>query len=125
MPEIKVISSESSPAIPRMVKGRGTMHALVWPGMGARMRSLHLTQLKSNSATRKLRHDSEAVYYVIRGDVVAADLDTGESHEVQEGGFIFIEPMTTYSLRCSRGSSEIVGGPCPPDPNLYEGMSWG
>lgn len=120
--EIQVISSHSSPVIPGLVKGEGSARALVWPGMGARKRSLHFIQLMPGGQTCHLRHHSEAVYYVIKGKVTTTDLGTNQTQEAVAGAMIFIEPDTAYVLH-SAVSSDVVGGPCPPDLSLYEGMA--
>ena len=108
-----------------MIRGEGSARALVWPGMGAEKRSLHLLELMPGGETRSLKHDSEAVYYVAEGQVVAHDLDIGEAYEVLEGGMIFVEPDTSYVLSCAKVPTRLVGGPCPPDPTLYAGMEEG
>lgn len=105
-----------------MIEGDGSAYALVWPGMGARKRSLHFIQLMPGRQTRRLRHDSEAVYYVVKGEVIAIDLETDQTQEAVEGTMIFVEAGTTYVLH-SVDSSDVVGGPCPPDWSLYEGMA--
>jgi glyoxylate utilization-related uncharacterized protein len=121
--DIQVISSESSPTVPSMVSGGGEARALVWPGMGAKTRSLHLIHLMPKDTTCEFKHASEAVYYVVKGEVTAIDLDSDDTHHVSEGGMIFVEPGTKYVLSCSDGPSDVVGGPCPPDPSLYREMA--
>jgi mannose-6-phosphate isomerase-like protein (cupin superfamily) len=122
LPEIQVLSPETSPTIPNMVLAGGTARALIWPGMGASARSLHLIELDPGGETQQMRHASEAVYYVLQGEAAVTDLDVGRAHRVPEGGIIFVEPETTYVLSGSGRPTEIVGGPCPADPRLYEGM---
>lgn len=120
--EIQIHSASSSPLIPSMVGAGDAARALVWPGMGAQTRSMHLIDLSKQGQTRELRHDSEAVYYVISGNVIATDRDTGTVHRVPEGGMILVEPATRYVLSSPHGPAEVVGGPCPPDRGLYDGM---
>jgi hypothetical protein len=119
---IQVISSHTAPVIPALTEDGCSARAMVWPGMGAGSRSMHLIRLSAGRRTRAMRHDSEAVYYVIRGSITARDHDLSERHDASEGGFIFVEPETEYILASDREPAVIVGGPCPPDPSLYLGM---
>jgi mannose-6-phosphate isomerase-like protein (cupin superfamily) len=102
---------------------RGEARAVVWPGMGARHRSMHYVALPGGAATVALRHPSEAVYYVIRGHGTIIDLDTGASHPLRPGAFALITPDNGHRFTAATGSELVfVGGPCPPDPALYEEM---
>jgi hypothetical protein len=62
----------------------------------------------------------EAVYYVISGDLVVEDLESGTSHLLISGSMAFVEAHTGYRFVAGQGGSELVGGPCPPDPGLYQ-----
>ncbi len=112
---------DSCPHLP-LVEG-GTARAVIWPGTGARYRSMHLFELDPGGRTVEMRHPMEAVYYVIEGDAVAKDLRTGEQHRATMGGMIFVEPETPYVIRTDGNSTRLVGGPCPPDPSLYAGLT--
>jgi mannose-6-phosphate isomerase-like protein (cupin superfamily) len=61
----------------------------------------------------------EAVYYVIAGGVGVEDLDAGTEHQVGPGGMFLIDPGTRYRIASALDGSEVVGGPCPADPQLY------
>lgn len=48
--------------------------------------------------------------------------DGGENHEVITGSMLFIEPDTRYRFVAGPNGAVLIGGPCPPDPGLYEGL---
>ncbi|MGH2788759.1 MAG: cupin domain-containing protein [Actinomycetota bacterium] len=99
--------------------GPGEAFAIVWPGNGARHRSLHRIWLDSGASTKRLKHASEAVYYVARGTVTVIDGST--ERKAREGAMVFVEPDTPYVFEAGNESVELIGGPCPPDPALYDG----
>lgn len=101
-----------------LVDGDGSSRAVVWPGMGARDRSVHHIRLRSGARTIALAHPSEAVYYVIAGRGRVADGAGGEQ-ELVPGSFVHVAPGSTYSLASAGEEIELAGGPCPPDPALY------
>jgi mannose-6-phosphate isomerase-like protein (cupin superfamily) len=116
---VAVLSSDdSSPLIP-IVAGGGHARAVVWPGVGATMRSMHHIVLDPGSATAKLSHPMEAVYYVIRGEGIVRDPDKGSVDRIAEGSMIHIEPETAYVCEADGSGMELIGGPCPADPRLY------
>ena len=102
-----------------LVAGEGEAFALVWPGMGARARSMHRISLGPGSATVPMRHPMEAVYYVIAGEGFVRDPDKGTSQSVIEGSMIHVEPGTAYVCVAGASGLELIGGPCPSDPDLY------
>jgi quercetin dioxygenase-like cupin family protein len=112
------------PATPSLaiIEHDGNARALVWPGVGAHMRSMHRISLEGGGRTVSLRHPMEAVYYVIRGEVEIEDLDTRAQHRVEPGGMFLVDPGTRYRIAAGSDGSELVGGPCPADPKLYDGM---
>lgn len=101
-----------------LVVGDGFAEAIVWPGMGATHRSLHRFVLAGGASTVAMRHESEAVYHVNSGRVVAVDIDDDEAHALHTGSMIHITPGTTYRIEALE-DAEVIGGPCPPDPSLY------
>ncbi|MGH2361437.1 MAG: cupin domain-containing protein [bacterium] len=104
-----------------LVEGGGEMRAVIWPGMGARHRSMHYVTLAAGGQTVPHRHpDSEAVYYVISGQGVFLDLDTGTTYPVHPGSVVLMTPGTHYQITAASAAVMVcVGGPCPPDPALY------
>jgi quercetin dioxygenase-like cupin family protein len=96
-----------------LVDGEGGARALVWPGVGARLRSMHLVTLGAGARTRPQRHDHESVYYVIAGN------GTIGPHALEEGSMVHVAPGVSYTFETGDGSLELVGGPAPADETLY------
>jgi quercetin dioxygenase-like cupin family protein len=115
-------ADEKCPRLP-LVSGEGEAFAVVWPGVGANMRSMHRITLRPRSATVRMRHPIEAVYYVIAGEGVMRDPDNGTSDQVVEGSMIHIDPDTAYVCVAGGTGMELIGGPCPADPELYRGLT--
>lgn len=110
------------PLLP-LVDGEGSARAVVWPGIGAKERSMHLFALEEGSSTVEMTHPSEATYYVIEGDAVTVDRSDGSEQQVEKGSMIFVEAHTSYVISARNGGVRFVGGPCPPDPQMYEGVA--
>jgi quercetin dioxygenase-like cupin family protein len=105
-----------------IVEGGGTAEAVVWPGMGAALRSMHIIRLEPGARTVELEHPSEAAYYVMAGDGGVADLRRAVVFQLTEGSMVHADAGDRYGFRAGAGGLEIVGGPCPPDPSLYESI---
>lgn len=105
-----------------LVEGGGEARAVIWPGTGARLRTMHRISLANGGRTVALRHPSEAVYYVISGGGRVREAGGG-GHEVREGSMVLVEAGTTYVFESGPDGAELVGGPCPPDPSLYEHLA--
>lgn len=114
---------ESCPDLP-IVEDEGRAWAVVWPGVGAEMRSLHHISLPSSGRTIALEHPMESVYYVMSGTATAIDLDSGVKHELIEGSMTHIDPDTAYRFEAGSDGAEIIGGPCPADPRMYEHLGF-
>ena len=112
-------ASEPGPALPVVDTG-GSARAVVWPGSGARQRSLHLINLDPDGCTVDLSHGSECVYHVSSGSGTMVDLDTGERFDAIAGSMFLIEPGTNHQFTAGQEGAVLLGGPCPPDPALYE-----
>src|SRR5260370_26439945 len=120
--KVEVLSVDANcPRLP-IVDGPGEALAVVWPGVGANMRSMHRISLRPGGATVRLIHPMEAVYYVIGGEGLVRDPDTGATESVIEGSMVHIEPQTAYICEASAAGLELIGGPCPVDPALYRRM---
>lgn len=100
-----------------------TAEAVVWPGMGAELRSMHLIKLAPGARTAELAHPSEAAYYVIAGEGHVADFGRGVEFPVDLGSMVHADAGDRYGFRAGSGGLEVVGGPCPPDPALYESIA--
>ena len=103
-----------------LVASGGEAVAVVWPGVGSRHRSMHRLLLDPGGRTVDLRHPSESVYYVRSGSATVVDADSGEAQSLVEGSMVHVDPSTAHRFEAGEGGSEIVGGPCPPDPSIYE-----
>ena len=103
--------------------GKGEAYAVVWPGVGAQMRSMHRISLGAGSATVPQRHPMEAVYSVIAGGGTVRDPDTGTAEALVDGSMFHVEPGTAYVVEAGAGGIELVGGPCPADPALYRSLA--
>jgi mannose-6-phosphate isomerase-like protein (cupin superfamily) len=117
---VLVLDADEGPSL-AIVEGDGSAHAIIWPGMGAAMRSLHRIALEPGARTIEMRHEGEAVYFVREGEVTVEDGDAGESHVVPSGRMFLVDPGTRYAIHANGDRVEVVGGPSPPDPSLYEG----
>jgi quercetin dioxygenase-like cupin family protein len=117
-----VDADDSCPALPIVEEG-GQARAVIWPGIGARERSMHLIELAPGGRTIPMRHPMEAVYYVISGAARATDLSDDAVQEAVVGSMIFVEPDTRYVISADGEGASLVGGPCPPDPALYAGLA--
>lgn len=121
--QVQVLSSrEGCPSLP-IVEGPGEALAIVWPGVGATLRSMHKISLQEGGKTTWMKHRGEAVYYVVHGSVAVSDDSTG--YVAEKGSMVFVEPETAYTFAAIDGATEMIGGPCPPDHSLYEGIPHG
>jgi quercetin dioxygenase-like cupin family protein len=98
--------------------GRGEIRAVVWPGMGARHRTMHYVRLAPGETSQEWRHPGEAVYYVLSGSGWFEDRTAGARHDVTAGLIVHVASGTAYAM-AAREPLTCVGGPCPPDPALY------
>jgi mannose-6-phosphate isomerase-like protein (cupin superfamily) len=103
-----------------IVTGEGSARAVIWPEMGATLRSMHRISLGRDARTIEMQHPSDAVYYVISGGGAAADRTTGERQALVEGSMVHVDSGTRYELAAGGDGMELVGGPCPADASLYE-----
>ena len=117
--EIRVVPDNSETILLPIVETEGSAWALVWPGMGAHLRSMHRISLPPGGRTIALRHPMEAVYYVFAGSAEVQDLDANIHHQLIQGGMVLVDPGTRYCIAAGLEGSEIVGGPCPADPQMY------
>ncbi|HET8754359.1 MAG TPA: hypothetical protein VFM58_00020 [Solirubrobacteraceae bacterium] len=117
--EVTVVGGEDGPQLD-IVVGEGTARAVIWPGMGARLRSMHRISLGPGARTVDLDHATDAVYYVIDGAGEASDRGAGTTEPLVTGSMIHVDRGTAYALVAGDEGMEVVGGPAPADPALYE-----
>ncbi len=113
----------SAEAVPLpLIDSGGEALAVVWPGVGSQHRSLHRLLLEPGGRTVELRHPSESVYYLRSGSAAVTDGDSGERHPLIEGSMVHVDQSTAHQFEAGAEGAEIVGGPCPPDPSIYESL---
>jgi quercetin dioxygenase-like cupin family protein len=117
--QIQVLDLEIGPQL-AIVRGEGSAHAVVWPGVDAQLRSMHCVRLAPGATTIELSHPSEAVYYVVRGVGSVSDPAAGETEPLREGSMFHVDPGTVYVIEAGAQPIELVGGPSPADDSLYE-----
>jgi hypothetical protein len=115
---VAVVGVEDGPELP-IVDGPGSARAVIWPGMGARLRSMHRISLEAGARTVELRHVADSVYYVIDGAGEVSDRDAGTSEPLVTGSMVHVDRGTAYVLVAGDGGMELVGGPAPADASLY------
>ena len=116
--QIQIIDAARGPEL-AIVEGEGRAHAVVWPGVGAQQRSLHVISLAPGARTVELSHRSEAVYHVGGGSGEAVEARSGERYALRPGSMVHVDPGTAYVLAAGEEGMEVVGGPSPPDLSLY------
>lgn len=117
--QVVVVDAKDGPELP-IVAGEGTALAVIWPGMGARLRSMHRISLGPGARTVQTTHGSDAVYYVIVGGGEACDRDLDDVSAIVSGSMVHVDAGTAYELIAGPEGMELVGGPSPGDPSMYE-----
>ena len=109
---------ENCPELPIVERG-GRAWAVVWPGLGARLRSIHHISLEPHGRMTELEHPMEAVYYMMDGSVTAIDTTLKRRNDLAVGAMAHIGPGTSYVFEAGPEGAEILGGPCPADFRMY------
>lgn len=126
-PTVSVVDSAdvNCPEI-KVVNGAGKAKVVMWPGTGAKHRTMHLIDLQDGAGTVPFQHGGESVYYVIAGRGAVRDLAADSETALDEGAMVHIEAGDRYAFRADAGTDlRLVGGPCPADTSLYETMTGG
>ncbi len=92
----------------------GSAVALAWPGSGSHHRAMHRIDLEPGGRTVELRHVSEAVYLVAEGSGRVGDV------ELKRHDIVYVPRRAPYRFEAEQAMT-LWGGPCPPDPSLYDG----
>jgi quercetin dioxygenase-like cupin family protein len=108
----------TGPSLP-IIKGAGSARAVIWPGIGASKRSVHMIQLEPSSATVRLEHRAESVYYVLDGSGIVGGDDPSAAMPLTPGSMVHVGPGTGYRIVAGNSGLEIFGGPCPYDAAVY------
>ena len=110
-----------------LVQG-ATARVVVWPGVGAKLASLHYVPYEAGqSSVPHLHPYSEDVFYIIEGEGSMVEHKGGKEIEqpIRPGSVVYVEPNTVHQVRAATPLVN-VGGPCPPDLEFYRrfGLSW-
>jgi quercetin dioxygenase-like cupin family protein len=119
--EIQIVDLDQGPEL-AILEGAGRANAVIWPGMGAELRTIHRIELAAGARTIPLCHPSDAVYYVIEGAGRAIDVSTDAGQPLRPGSMAHVDAGTRYVFVASEDGLSLVGGPSPADPGLYEGL---
>ncbi|MCA3575060.1 MAG: hypothetical protein IOC86_14180 [Aestuariivirga sp.] len=121
VPTVRVVDSNTSTVKLNIIEGGGNAKVALWPGNGALYRSFQVLDLSPGSATIALSHASDCVYYVIEGQGAIVDTASLAEIPLAEGAMVHIDRGDGYRLKASLSRGlKLLGGPCPPDPALYD-----
>jgi hypothetical protein len=120
--DISIVDGRGGPSLP-IVDGVGECRAIIWPGIGARSRSLHRLWLNGEAATVELNHPSDAVYYVVDGAGWVIDRARGRRSALRPGAMFHVDRGTPYVIQARVPGMQVVGGPAPADDALYAHLS--
>ncbi|MCY3651691.1 MAG: cupin domain-containing protein [bacterium] len=107
-----------------IVERGGRAWVVVWPGLGARLRSIHHISLEPSGKTVELEHPNEAVYYTMSGGAEAWDGSFDRRMDLPSGAMAHVGPDTRYGFTAGSEGAEIIGGPCPSDDRLYAHLEY-
>ena len=96
-----------------IVRRGGAAEAIAAPATGSHHRAMHRIRLEPGGETATMRHPVEAVYFVAEGDGAVG----GQPLEARR--MVYVPRRTSYAFTAETAMT-IYGGPCPPDPALYE-----
>src|SRR5260221_8143975 len=108
----------TGPLLP-IVNGDGSARAVIWPGTGAAMRSIHLIQLAPSSETMLLAHPGESVYYVLDGTGTVAGDGPSPATALAPGAMVHVGSGTAYRFVGGTGGPDDLGRPRPNDPTRH------
>ncbi|MBI4495098.1 MAG: cupin domain-containing protein [Chloroflexi bacterium] len=99
----------------------------IWPGMGARLRSMNRVAMRPGQENVPHVHPvSEDIFYCLSGTCVVEDGSTGREQPFGRDCLIFIDPGTPHAVRSLGPDDYIsVGGPCPPDLDAFRRFGLG
>ena len=117
-------TGDGNPEVP-IVEAGGVARAVVWPGTGAWLRSMHTIDLDPGGATLVLSHPMEAVYYVRTGTGLVVEPDSSDEFAIELGSMVHVEPGTRYRFQAGEEGMRLVGGPSPADPDWYRHLAVG
>lgn len=65
----------------------------------------------------------EAVYYAVRGSGSVGEPGATPMDALVEGSMVHVDAGTAYVFRSGDEGLELIGGPCPADPELYRHLA--
>jgi hypothetical protein len=105
-----------------LIDGQGSARVVLWPGNGARFRTMQILDLAAHDRTIDLGHSNDCVYYVVLGAGWVRDLQKMSAEPLVEGSMVHIDAGDRYRLEAGSGGMRVVGGPVPADPALYSSL---
>ena len=112
-----MVDAELGPELAIVDRG-GSARAVIWPGMGAELRSLHRISLQAMGRTKQLAHPSEAVYYVISGSGAICKDPESPQEALVEGSMVHVDSgPPTRSVPARRGWSWSAARRRPTQPS--------
>ena len=118
---IKVLDPEKNFKLLPYTEGKGVAKAIIWPGMGAKLGSMHYFVMAPGARNVPHKHpEAEDMFYVVQGQGVVIDFDQGKEYPFKKGDFVFIPAGITHAVRSDGPEDFIsVGGPSPADEAMY------
>ena len=111
--EVRVLDAgEECPALP-LVEGEGVARAVIWPGIGAQLRSMHRISLAPGARTIPQRHPMEAVYYVLSGGGTVRDPEHPPRGRWSKGPWCTSSPAPPMCSKPVRRASRSWAAPAP------------
>lgn len=117
---VQVIDSAVNSRKIALIDGRGSASVVLWPGNGARFRTMQLLKMEGGDRTIDLCHTQDSAYYIIAGSGLVRDLATGTAQDLVEGSILHIDHHDGYRFEAGPDGMHAVGGPVPADPALYD-----
>jgi quercetin dioxygenase-like cupin family protein len=115
--EARIISEQLWGPPLDLVEGSGTCREVIGVGSGNSFRSLYRFELPVGSATTRLKHPVEAVYYVVSGSVEVSSSTAEGNRALSMGGMLHVRPFGDYAMQAQE-DAVVIGGPCPVDPDF-------
>jgi quercetin dioxygenase-like cupin family protein len=115
---LRVVTPEQWGSDLGLVRG-GSWRTIVGAGNPAACRTLHELRFAPDSATPRLSHPVEAVYYVDEGTATVTEQVASGSHRhpLGPGSMFHAHAGAVYEIESGAGA-RLLGGPSPVDPRL-------
>ena len=110
-------TGDANPEVPIIEVG-GVARAVVWPGTGASLRSMHTIDLGPRGATVVFEPPHGGGVLRARRSRPRPRARFRRRIRVEPGSMVHVEPATRYRFEAGPEGMRIVGGPSPPDPRM-------